>query len=52
MSEIIDNSEQKRRRLKELILKLHHGENPDLVKTELKQALGQIPYEDVVRVEQ
>jgi uncharacterized protein len=52
MSEFINNAEQKRKALKELILKLHHGENPDQVKAELRQALGKIPYDDVVRVEQ
>ncbi|MBP7738949.1 MAG: DUF438 domain-containing protein [Spirochaetes bacterium] len=52
MSEIINNAEQKRRTLKELILKLHRGENPEQVKAELRQALGKIPYDDVVRVEQ
>ncbi len=52
MSEIINNLEQKRKTLKELILKLHRGENPDQVKAELRQVLGKIPYDDVVRVEQ
>ncbi len=52
MSEFINNAEQKRKALKELILKLHHGENPEQVKAELRQALGKIPYDDVVRVEQ
>ncbi|HOT45663.1 MAG TPA: DUF438 domain-containing protein [Spirochaetota bacterium] len=52
MSEFINNSEQKRKALKELILKLHTGENPEQVKAELRQALGKIPYDDVVRVEQ
>jgi len=52
MSEIINNSEQKRRTLKELILKLHRGDNPEQVKAELRQVLGKIPYDDVVRVEQ
>ncbi len=52
MSEFINNAEQKRKALKELILKLHRGENPEQVKAELRQALGKIPYDDVVRVEQ
>lgn len=52
MSEIINNSEQKRAMLKELILKLHRGEDPERVKAELRQALGKIPYDDVVSVEQ
>ena len=52
MSELINNAEQKRTILKGLILKLHRGEDPERVKAELRQALGQVPYEDVVRVEQ
>jgi uncharacterized protein len=52
MSEIINNSELKRKHLKELILKLHKGEDPDRIKAEIRQAMGQVPYDDVVRVEQ
>ncbi len=52
MSELINNAEQKRKILKGLILKLHRGEDPERVKAELRQTLGQIPYDDVVRVEQ
>jgi DUF438 domain-containing protein len=52
MSEFINNAEKKRNLLKDLILKLHRGENPEQVKAELRQVLGQIPYDDVVRVEQ
>ena len=52
MSEFINNAEQKRNLLKELILKLHRGESEEQVKAELRQVLGQIPYDDVVRVEQ
>jgi DUF438 domain-containing protein len=52
MSEYINNSEKKRNQLKELILKLHRGESEEQVNAELRQVLGQIPYDDVVRVEQ
>lgn len=52
MSEIINNSEIKRRQLKELILKLHRGEDPGRIKAEIRQAMGQVPYDDVVMVEQ
>lgn len=52
MSEIINNAEKKRGMLKELILKLHRGVDPGRVRAELKDLLGQIPYDDVVRVEQ
>lgn len=52
MSEIINNAEKKREKLKELILKLHRGVDPGRVRDELKDILGRIPYDDVVRVEQ
>ncbi len=52
MSEFINNSELKRKQLKELILMLHRGEDPERVKAEIRQTMGQIPYDDVVRVEQ
>jgi len=52
MSEFINNSQKERDLLKELILKLHRGESGDQVKAELRHVLGQIPYDDVVRVEQ
>lgn len=52
MSELINNAKFKKERLKELILKLHEGEDPELVKQQLKESLGNIPYGDVVEVEQ
>jgi len=52
MSELIDNSAYRKTRLKELILKLHKGINPDEVKEELKSNLEKIPYGEVVEVEQ
>lgn len=52
MSEIIDNSKFRKVRLKELILKLHAGENPKKVRAELLETLQQIPYGEVVEVEQ
>lgn len=52
MSELINNAKYKKERLKELILKLHDGENPQQVKQQLKESLGNIPYGDVVEVEQ
>lgn len=52
MSELIDNSKFRKIKLKELILKLHSGENPNKVKAELVEALQQIPYGEVVEVEQ
>jgi uncharacterized protein len=52
MSEIINNSKFRKEKLKELILKLHQGENPQQVRAELISTLQQIPYGEVVEVEQ
>lgn len=52
MSEIINNSELRKSRLKELILKLHEGSTPDEVRAELEDSLSNIPYGEVVEVEQ
>lgn len=52
MSELINNSKQRKDRLKELIMKLHSGEDPKKVREELVSTLQQIPYGEVVEVEQ
>jgi DUF438 domain-containing protein len=52
MSELINNSKYRKERLKELILKLHKGEDPAKVRAELLSSLQQIPYGEVVEVEQ
>lgn len=52
MSELINNSENRKARLKELILKLHQGESEASVKQELVESLSMIPYGEVVEVEQ
>lgn len=52
MSELINNSQQRKAKLKELILKLHRGGSQDDVRRELMQSLSQIPYGEVVEVEQ
>ncbi|MFW5707835.1 MAG: DUF438 domain-containing protein [Bacteroidota bacterium] len=52
MSELINNSEARKAKLKELILKLHKGESEASVKHELVESLSQIPYGEVVEVEQ
>jgi DUF438 domain-containing protein len=52
MSELINNSRFRKKRLKELILKLHDGESPDQVRRELIESLRSIPYGEVVEVEQ
>ncbi len=52
MSELINNSKFRKEVLKKLILKLHQGENPQQVRAELINTLQQIPYGEVVEVEQ
>lgn len=52
MSELIDNARQRRDLLKHMIRQLHAGEAPDLVRAQLIRVLGQVPYNDVVEVEQ
>lgn len=52
MSELINNSENRKNKLKELILKLHSGHSEQQVRQELMETLQQIPYGEVVEVEQ
>lgn len=52
MSELINNSDKRKAQLKTLILKLHHGESQEEVRQELLLSLSQIPYGEVVEVEQ
>ena len=52
MSELIDNARRRKDLLKHMILQLHSGHAPDLVRTQLVRALGQVPYGEVVEVEQ
>ncbi|MEZ5000219.1 MAG: DUF438 domain-containing protein [Bacteroidales bacterium] len=52
MSELINNSRNRKERLKELILSLHNGESPEKVRKELVSTLKSIPYAEVVEVEQ
>lgn len=52
MSELINNSTERKKQLKELILKLHHGGSQEDVREELLSSLSQIPYGEVVEVEQ
>jgi DUF438 domain-containing protein len=52
MSELINNSDKRKAQLKELILKLHQGGSQESVRLELMQSLKQIPYGEVVEVEQ
>ncbi len=52
MSELIDNAETRKARLKELILKLHAGEPEESVRQELETSFKQIPHGEVIEVEQ
>ena len=52
MSELINNSKEKKKLLKHMILQLHEGEAPDLVRNRLTDILREVPYDMVVEVEQ
>ncbi|PKK83615.1 MAG: DUF438 domain-containing protein [candidate division Zixibacteria bacterium HGW-Zixibacteria-1] len=52
MSELIDNARKRKDLLKHTILQLHKGETPEAVKKQLSRLLGEVPYGDVVEVEQ
>jgi len=52
MSEFINNATKRKQLLKHMILQLHKGEAPEDVRKQLTRLLGQVPYGDVVEVEQ
>lgn len=52
MSELIDNANRRKELLKHLLLQLHEGVLPDAVRHQLERLLGEVPYEQVVEVEQ
>jgi DUF438 domain-containing protein len=52
MSELIDNSNKRKELLKQLILQLHSGVSPEAVRGQLVRLIGQVPYGDVVQIEQ
>lgn len=52
MSEIINNIQKRKELLKHLILQLHSGEAPEMVKGRLIELLKSVPYGEVVEVEQ
>ena len=52
MSELIGNAERRKELLKHMILQLHKGDAPEQVRTQLVRVLGQVPYNEVVEVEQ
>lgn len=52
MHEMIRNDRQRQELLKHMILQLHKGVAPEAVRKQLAELMGQVPYEDVVAVEQ
>ncbi len=52
MSELINNSEERKRLLKGMIRELHGGAEPEAVRARLEEFLVGIPYGEVVEVEQ
>jgi uncharacterized protein len=52
MSEYINNSGQRKALLKHMLLELHKGEAPAAIEERVKSLLKQIPYNEVVEVEQ
>ena len=52
MSEFINNSSQRKEMLRHLLLRLHEGHNPDVLRNRLVEVLSSIPYNEVVEVEQ
>ncbi|MBN2166764.1 MAG: DUF438 domain-containing protein [Marinilabiliaceae bacterium] len=52
MSELINNSGYRKEYLKKLILKLHEGESAETIRQQLIETLKNIPYGEVVEVEQ
>jgi len=52
MSELIENAAKRKELLKHMILQLHKGEAPDAVRKQLIRIMGQVPYNEVVEVEQ
>lgn len=52
MSEIIENAQRRKELLKHLIQQLHEGQAPDVVRPRLVRLLGEVPYNEVVEVEQ
>ena len=52
MSELIDNRAQRVRTLKGIIKRLHGGEEPDAVRSSLKELVCQTDYSEVMAMEQ
>ena len=52
MSELLRDKQKRMELLKHMIEQLHKGEAPDAVRAQLVRLLGQVPYDEVVEVEQ
>jgi len=52
MSELLESAARRKDVLKHMILQLHKGTAPGTVRTQLIRTLGQVPYDEVVEVEQ
>ena len=52
MSELLQDKQKRMALLKHMIEQLHEGEAPDAVRKQLVRILGQVPYDEVVEVEQ
>ena len=52
MSEFINNSLQRKNKLRSLLLKLHAGQDVDTIRQQLIEALTDVPYNEVMEVEQ
>ena len=52
MSEMMTNSKKRKQLLKQMITQLHKGIAPEQVRSQLVEMLGEIPYDEVVEVEQ
>ena len=52
MSEFINNSSQRKDKLRSLLLKVHAGEDVASIRKELIEALTNVPYNEVMEVEQ
>jgi len=52
MSELINNEKNRKQLLKHMILQLHEGQAPEQVRKQLIRLMGQVPYNEVVEVEQ
>ena len=52
MSELINSAAKRKELLKHMILQLHKGEAPEQVRKQLIRLMGQVPYNEVVEVEQ